>query len=64
MLWNIIWKSMQTDVEMLMLARRTREQALNYIEQYCSEFEQRTVNLWDHDNNGTIDFQIKLEKVQ
>lgn len=57
--FNVIWEP-EKGTEIPSLSGRTREQALQYIEHYFSDFIQVAVNIWQDDNGQ----RVKLEKIK
>lgn len=67
-LFNVIWgwkdSSWNVPVERVMIARRTREQSLQYIESYFSSFgDAKALNYWEApgDQPNTIQY-VKIER--
>lgn len=50
-LFNVVWGSKQLGehlpIERVMLARRSREQCLTYVENYFDEFQAKAINYWE-----------------
>lgn len=44
------------------LVDRTREQALNFVEGYCTDHEQVSVHVWQKKDGEVIVSEVKLER--
>lgn len=60
--WNVVWVDNTTQEERITLARRSREEALSYVESYFPAFDQKALHQWQF-KDDICDFSVKLEKV-
>lgn len=57
--FNVIWEP-EKGTEIPSLTGRTRQEALDYVDGYFSDYIQVAVNIWQND----IGQKVKLEKVK